>query len=271
VQLLSSRSWIECLGWILVQFFWQGVVIAVLYAAMRRRTRKASSPHAQYLLACGALLTMMAAPLLTWTVDVVYGATPGLQYGQFLLWVAMVWFAGELVLWSLLIRDWIVAIRMRLVQIQYAPPEWQEILDDLCAWIGLHRPVRLLVSTLVQHPVAAGCVRPVLLVPSGFLGALPEQQLEALLLYTLAHIRRYEYVASILQRIAEALLFYHPAVWWISKHIHTERELCCEQIAMLASGTTLTHSQPLAESCSSDRPHSHAFRDQQSNLATLGW
>jgi uncharacterized protein (TIGR03435 family) len=81
----------------------------------------------------------------------------------------------------------------------------------------------------------------------GALGGLPAEQFEALLLHELAHIRRHDYLVNILQSIAEALLFYHPAVWWVSGHIRAERELCCDDMAVSASGDALTYARALAQ------------------------
>ncbi|MGA2149488.1 MAG: TIGR03435 family protein [Bryobacteraceae bacterium] len=67
IQMLGSEPWVERLGWTLVHFFWQGALIAVLYAAARRWIERRSSPNARYLLACAALATMMAAPVATWS------------------------------------------------------------------------------------------------------------------------------------------------------------------------------------------------------------
>src|SRR5207245_4875602 len=51
----------------------------------------------------------------------------------------------------------------------------------------------------------------------------------------------------ILQSIAEAMLFYHPAVWWVSAHIRAERELCCDDVAVAVSGDALTYALALAQ------------------------
>ena len=284
MQMLSSQPWVDRLGWTLVHFLWQGLSIAVLYAAARRGVARTSSPNARYLLACVALAAMMAAPLLTWGLmrpsdaspDAAYrirSAPPaasttgiattttlptsvratvsGVQQPQFLLWVVMVWLAGAVVFWVRLAGGWVVAARMRSVLVRRAPPEWQEILRKLGARIGLSRPVRLLVSALVQVPTVVGWLRPVVLVPVGALGGLPAEHLEALLLHELAHIRRHDYLVNILQSVAEALLFYHPAVWWVSGHIRAERELCCDDVAVSVSGDALTYARALAqlESC----------------------
>ena len=68
LQILSSQPWVERLGWTLIHFLWQGLVIAILYAAARRSVARTSTPNARYLLACAALAAMMAAPLATWVL-----------------------------------------------------------------------------------------------------------------------------------------------------------------------------------------------------------
>jgi len=280
IHLLSSQPWVERLGWTLVHFLWQGLSIAALYAAVRRGFAGKASPSTRYLLACAALAAMLVTPLITWELmrpsdanpDAVYrirsapasaaitgaattaslpasvrATVSGVQPAQFLSWVVMVWLAGAAVFWVRLAGGWVVAARMRRVLVRRAPPEWQQILGKLGARIGLSRPVRLLVSALVQVPTVVGWLRPVVLVPVGALGGLPPEHLEALLLHELAHIRRHDYLVNILQSVAEALLFYHPAVWWVSGHIRAERELCCDDVAVSVSGDALTYARALAQ------------------------
>jgi uncharacterized protein (TIGR03435 family) len=287
MQILSLQPWVERLGWTLVHFLWQGLSIAILYAAIRRGFAGKATPNTRYLLACGALAAMMAAPLVTWGLlrssdaktDAVYhipttpqaaasstgiGSIPivtlpaavrdtvsGMREALFLPWVVVVWLFGAAAFWVRLAGGWVVASRMRSMLVRRAPPEWQEILRELGVRIGLFRPVRLLVSAMVPVPMVVGWLRPVLLVPVGALSGLPAEHLEALLLHELAHIRRHDYLVNILQSVAEALLFYHPAVWWVSGHIRAERELCCDDVAVSASGDALTYARALAqlESC----------------------
>src|ERR1039458_8741237 len=66
IQLLSAQPWVERLGSTLIHFLWQGVLIAVVYAAARRWTARTSGPNIRYILACAALAVMAAAPVLTW-------------------------------------------------------------------------------------------------------------------------------------------------------------------------------------------------------------
>jgi uncharacterized protein (TIGR03435 family) len=280
MQILASEPWVERFGMTLLHFLWQGLVIAILYAAARLIAARTSSPQTRYLLACAALGAMMAAPLVTWELmrrldaspeamyrirstpatasttdiattntlpDSIRATVSGVQPEPLLLWVVLVWFAGAMVLWVRLAGGWVVAARMRSMLVRRAPPEWQQSLQELGARIGLSRPVRLLVSALVQVPTVVGWLRPVVLVPVGALGGLPAEHMEALLLHELAHIRRHDYLMNILQSVAESLLFYHPAVWWLSGHIRTERELCCDDVAVSISGDALTYARALAQ------------------------
>ena len=80
MQMLSSEPWVERLGWTLVHFLWQGLSIAVLYAAARRIMARRSSPNGRYLLACAALAAMMAAPLVTWGLMRPSDASPDAAY-----------------------------------------------------------------------------------------------------------------------------------------------------------------------------------------------
>ena len=154
---------------------------------------------------------------------------------------------GAAAFWVRLVGGWVVASRIRSIHVRRAPPEWQEMLRKMGLRIGLARPVRLLVSAIVQVPMVVGWLRPVVLVPVGALGGLPAEHLEALLLHELAHIRRHDYLVNFLQSVAEALLFYHPAVWWVSGHIRVERELCCDDVAVSVSGDALTYVRALAQ------------------------
>lgn len=285
IHFLAAQPWVTRLGWTLVHFLWQGLAIAALYAAARRGMAGRVSSNTRYLLACATLGAMLAAPLVTWglmrqsdtnpagayhirnapqnafTTSVANPTTTlpasvritvsSLRPAQFLPWAVIVWLFGAAVFWARLASGWVAAARMRSMQVRRAPPEWQQTLQRLGARIGLSRPVQLLVSGLVEVPTVVGWLRPVVLAPVGALAGLPVEHLEALLLHELAHVQRHDYLVNILQSVAEALLFYHPAVWWVSAHIRAERELCCDDVAVSVSGDALTYARALAqlESC----------------------
>jgi uncharacterized protein (TIGR03435 family) len=276
IQLLSVQPWVERLGSTLLHFLWQGVAIGAIYAATRRWAARSSGPNVRYILACATLAAMAAAPVLTWmfmhpapaepirapfTASIsaaAFGALLNVPASfsedvyrvaptPLLPWVVAIWIAGAMVFWLRLIRGWILAERLRSNLVRPAPREWQHALDRLKTRIRVSRPVRLLVSPLLQAPAVVGWFRPVVLAPVGALAGLPPEQIEALLLHELAHIRRHDYLVNIAQSATEALLFYHPAIWWVSGHIRAERELCCDDIAVSVSGDTVAYARALAE------------------------
>ena len=257
------------LGLTLLHFLWQGACIAAIYAIARTWMRSAQT---RYALACITLATMIAAPIVTFAISGTTAASetrpasvavahihraaplakdPALDPipivktrsvpGEITPWLARLWLAGAMILWLRLLLTWMAAGRMTFRQVQPAPSEWQLSLNRLRARIQVTRRVRLLVSSLIQGPVVIGWLRPVILVPVSALAGVPCEHMEALLAHELAHIRRHDYLINILQSVAEATLFYHPAVWWISRHIRMERENCCDDVAVSVTGDPLVY------------------------------
>jgi VWFA-related protein len=239
---------VQRLGWTLLRFLWQGTVIVVVYAVLRRMLGWSLGAQGRYLLSCAALVTMTAAPPLTfllipdgrgtgsWTISA--AASQRLMSG-----VVALWLLGALAFSIRLLGGWRFTARLRSTS-HPAPAEWQRALEGISGGIGA---VRLLVSSLVDVPTVIGWVRPAILVPVEFLTGLSVEHVIALLAHEIAHIRRHDYLASILQSIAETVLFYHPAVWWISEQIRAERELCCDDLAVAATGDVLAYARALAE------------------------
>ncbi|HJT30515.1 MAG TPA: M56 family metallopeptidase [Pirellulales bacterium] len=92
----------------------------------------------------------------------------------------------------------------------------------------------------ISVPVVVGIVRPAILLPAALASGLPLDQLEALLAHELAHLRRCDPLVNLLQRLAETLLFFHPAVWYVSRRIQVERENASDDL-VLASGWQRVH------------------------------
>jgi protocatechuate 3,4-dioxygenase beta subunit len=132
------------------------------------------------------------------------------------------------------------------VAVQLPPAEWREALEQLVRRMRVTAQVRLLLSPLATVPSVVGWLKPVILLPVEAMIGLPLDQVRSLLAHELAHICRNDYLVNILQSLAEALLFYHPAVWWVSGQIRAERELCCDDLAVETSGDVLAYATALA-------------------------
>lgn len=157
------------------------------------------------------------------------------------LWVLGVFFSSSRVIFA-----WLKLRHMAMLGAT-ASPEWQHALARLTRRIRLSRPIRLLESSLVEVPTVIGWLRPVVLLPVSALTGLTRQQLETILAHELAHVRRHDFVVNLFQTFVETLLFYHPAVWWISTQIRVEREHCCDDLAVELCGNPLLYARALAE------------------------
>ena len=164
---------------------------------------------------------------------------------DYLPWLAPIWIAGVLFFHVRGMASWIAARRLRRRGVCAAAQSWQARLDRLAARLRLSRPVTLLESCLAEVPVVIGYLRPVILMPVGLLAGLPAGQIESILLHELAHIRRHDYLVNLMQIVVESLVFYHPAVWWISGVMRTERENCCDDLVVATQGDALGYAAAL--------------------------
>ncbi len=111
--------------------------------------------------------------------------------------------------------------------------------------LALRRIPRVFASEKVREAVAVGLVRPIVLLPLSWLTEMPPEVLEAVLAHELAHIRRWDLWVNLFQRLMETFLFYHPAVWWLSRRIRQQREMCCDELAVAATGNRTTYATAL--------------------------
>jgi len=273
---ICGQPLVHALGWTLLHLCWQGTLVAGLLwcvlAALGGQSR------ARYAAACLALGMMVALPLATFahlaageyrqraaTDGSVVVLDPGmvLRVGagdlsapwpariavaldHALPWMLMAWFAGVVLFVVRLNVGLLVARRMRLVATTAAPAELQQAFDALRRRLGVERAVRLMHSALVEAPTVIGWLRPVVLVPVSCLTGLSTMQIEAIFAHELAHIRRHDYLVSVLQSVIETLLFYHPAVWWVSRQVRRERECCCDEMAVAVGGDRLAYARALS-------------------------
>jgi beta-lactamase regulating signal transducer with metallopeptidase domain len=160
-------------------------------------------------------------------------------------WLSVLWLLGVVALsLRLLLRWW--ALRRVGRALRPAPPQWQEVAAVLSVRLRMSRPVRLMVSATAGVPMVLGWLRPVIVLPATALTGLTSDQLTALLAHELAHLRRHDQWVNVLQTMIELLLFYHPAVWWLSRALRAEREHCCDDIAVALSGDAPSYIRALA-------------------------
>jgi TonB family protein len=277
-EMLTASPTAHAIGLALVHFLWQGALLgaagAALFAAFGR-----SSAQSRYVIGCAVLAAMMAAFAFTYVVyarhylsipvpgpsaipatpaNVVTEVPPQTLWSptaaSWLIaaaWVearwqaaVLIWSAGVVLLSLHLLRGWLLVKRMRRSGAEPAA-DWMPQVRRLASRLGIRRRLRLLESAWIEVPSVIGWIRPVILVPASALAGLPPAQFEAILAHELAHVRRHDYLVNVLQSVIEVLLFYHPAVWWISRRVRLEREHCCDDVAAEICGDRVAYAAAL--------------------------
>jgi TonB family protein len=273
-DVLAGSPVIHAMGLALVAFLWQGAVIggiAVVLAALSRR----ASPDIRYLLACAALAALTVAPIATVArhVDdrqspaastravadstvrasarpigdasrlVAQDANPATD--EPLSIVVIAWGIGVCLFGFHLLRSGLQVARLRRSASPLVAPDRLEALHRLAARLGLTSEVRLLESLSLDVPAVVGWLRPAVVIPFSTLAGLSTAHFDAILAHELAHVRRHDYLVNVVQHVVETLLFYHPAVWWVSGWMRREREHCCDEIAASVCGDRVSYARAL--------------------------
>ena len=146
-------------------------------------------------------------------------------------WVAACWLLGAGASLLRAAKGAFGAGRLRRRCRDVTDPRILALTEELRARLGLSRRVRLLASAEIGVPSVMGVLWPAVLLPASMLTGVPTEQLRAIMAHELTHIRRWDYLVNLAQMFVEALLFFNPFVWWISRQIRVEREACCDQLA----------------------------------------
>ncbi|MBI3347066.1 MAG: serine hydrolase [Burkholderiales bacterium] len=226
---IAMTAW----GWALLNFIWQGAVIGGVAALLLALMRGASARR-RYAVCALSLLLCLGLPLAQ-CLDLAAPAdgdfTGELQpLAEQLPALVTAWALGTGLMQARMALGlaWVGRARRRSTP---APAEWQARLDALAHRLGLRRDVRLRLLPELAGPIALGMFKPCVLLPAALLSRLPVDLLEALLAHELAHVRRWDYAVNLLQSMVEALLFFHPVVWWLSARMRAERELVADEIS----------------------------------------
>ncbi|MFC5861880.1 M56 family metallopeptidase [Acidicapsa dinghuensis] len=272
------------LGWTLLHFCWQGAAIAAVFAVVDRITVRAQS-GVRYLVALAALGLMPLAVIATFAKEMhsfavlpsaVLPEASGLATGHPLLlpaavsamaekavaapaqqwwldlhaerilpWLDVLWLLGVVLLAVRALGGLRQLERLRRSARRAVPPALEENLRAVCARLRVTRRVALRISDEVISPMAMGVWRATILLPVSAAMFLAPEELEAILAHELGHIRRWDYACNLVQTALETVLFFHPAVWWLSKTVRYRREVCCDEIAVASCSDALVYAQTL--------------------------
>lgn len=277
---LFPDNLIQALCNTLLHSLWQGVILAVITAIIIVSTRK-SSPARRYNLLIASLVLFAAGTVATFVVSLKHA--PALFTGPVnyhsdvittrqaapviyheiatakttLTDTAIGYFnrnsATIVLIWFLMVCARSLQLATGLQGVYYlrrrnifkADELWQKRVQHLADELGIRRAIKIAESGLAKVPMVVGHLKPLILIPVGLLTAMSAEEIEAILVHELAHIRRSDYLVNLLQSLLEIIFFFNPAVLWVSSLIKTERENCCDDIAVSQSSSKVNYIKAL--------------------------
>ncbi len=274
--MIDSNGFMQTLAWSLLHFLWQGAAIAALAAAVMYVFR---APSVRNVVGVGALVLMIVAfaatfamlsgapgeaellaareaiaPVLAPVEEI--SAAPANIFASVspattdshaaYLWIARIWLVGVCVLTLRVAFGLLLLEHLRRRNLVPLPDELVARFRGLQEKLGITRVVRYCECRQVNAPAVVGFIRPIVLLPVRALTGLSEAQLAAVIAHELGHIKRFDVAVNFFQVIAETLFFFHPAVWWLNNRIRADREDCCDDIAVAASGESVGYARALA-------------------------
>ncbi len=260
----------------ILHFVWQGAALAAIAAVAMALFRSAS---ARYNIAVVLLVCMVAVPAFTFYVlhqeqaarslrfseTTANGDTVTITVAQDLIERAVALqptvVSASTDYLPLLVEAWLIGVlllslrpaagffALRRIRRQHAKAVSARLSERCLALqdrLGITRVIRFCECVTLEAPAVIGWLCPVVYLPLSAITGLSAAQLDAVIAHELAHIKRFDAFVNLFQIAAETLLFYHPAVWWLSKRIRTERENCCDDVAVAVCGDPASYAQALA-------------------------
>ncbi|WP_181248443.1 M56 family metallopeptidase [Flavobacterium magnum] len=278
---LLHDDMVKAVGWTLIHSIWQGMFLAVLAGIVILFTKKAAAVLRYNILSL-LFVAFIATVAVTFSHEFSMEASSGVvqldlpvAQQQFTSTAGTTDFLSQAVhflndnaatitwIWLLVFGVKMIGVfnafgkiyRMRHYKNFEVPAYWNDRMSELALAINLKKHVLLRESVLVGIPCVTGYLKPIILLPFGMLANLPQDQVEAVLLHELAHIRRKDYFVNLLQHLAETVFFFNPGLLWVSSLVRDERENCCDDIALGVTGnkTDLVHALISFEACQSQK------------------
>ncbi len=280
-----TREETVALGWTLVHFIWQGAALAMAFAVVDRMTRRTSSalrylvalgafalmPLAVIATFANEMRNSSLATTMTQREAAVsrlhlneiatpvaqhlpLAASPAMNHRRAWLadhlepalpWIDGVWMIGVSLLALRAMGGWYQLQTLRKRARWTIPADVAHQFHQISERMQLAGQISLRISDEVISPLAMGAWRATVILPVSAVLRMPPSELEAVLAHELAHIRRFDYLCNLFQTAVESVLFFHPAVWWLSRTVRERREVCCDEVAVSVCADPVVYAQAL--------------------------
>ena len=280
-MLLPQPEIINALVWTLLHSVWQFALIALLMSFLLKRY-ETGGPEKRYFIALVSLLVAFFTGVGTFLYYLNLSASDHTNtFIQTIQWsengsLAANGFSDDLFLWierhqNLIFYFWISGVILFSIRFILAAL-YSEFLSSSFIHVycqdtfkafkkvsqhyNIHGNIKIGASKYVTSPLILGFVKPIILFPVSLINQLDIRETEAILAHELAHFVRKDLYVNVVQNLIEVILFYHPAIWWISANIKLERESCCDDMATQYLGDKLLYAKTLLKIQEMSQNHS---------------
>ena len=240
---------LQALGWAILNSLWQMALLWVIYHLILSFYKNAGS-HQKSLLASIILFSGFSWFIITflsiWISDSsvnhslitssmisVDGNERLNQWLQSTLPIASLIYLVLLIIPAIsFARNYRYVHVLRMKGITKVDVKWRMFIQRISEQMGIKKPVHIWISDLITSPVTIGFLKPIILVPLAAVNYLTPQQLEAVLLHELSHIKRHDYLINLVITLIRTILYFNPFVKFFIKTIEREREKSCDEIVI---------------------------------------
>lgn len=262
----------EALVWTIIHSIWQFTVIALIMSVFLKLSQHHKSIN-RYYISLGSMVLALATFVTTFMAyylvhketvvmisineiaDITSAATPKMSLlDQFTTWIT-IYQTPIFMTWILGVGLFGLRLIGSLVYVEYlvktmTPVFHQSAFKSFMQMIShydIKENIRIGESRSISSPMILGFFKPVILFPIGMINQLDTSEVDAILAHELAHFVRKDIYINVIQTMVEALLYYHPAIWWISANIRVERENCCDEMAIGYLGDNVKYAKTLVK------------------------
>jgi beta-lactamase regulating signal transducer with metallopeptidase domain len=244
---IAASNFLQALGWAVVNSLWQMALLWILFQLITS-VFKIKKPSQKSALATVLLISgftwFVYTFFIIWRSSITYSSpvTSFISYEgneRLNTWLHKSLPIASLIYLTLLILPVIQFTRnfryVRLIRrygLDKADVQWRMFVKKVAGQMGMTKPVHIWLSEWVSSPVTIGFLKPIILVPMAAVNHLSTQQLEAVLLHELAHIRRNDYLINLILNLVRTVLYFNPFVKAFIKTVDRERERSCDEMVM---------------------------------------
>lgn len=266
-------------GWSILHTLWQSALLYAVFIPFLNSKSLLSAPN-RYRMAYAANCLIFISFLITFykmfSLPVKTGSWPSYQQAQDPFTgglqlqisgyiqkaspaIALLYLLGLMLKTFLVIKGYKRVRELRKLHLSAVPGAWQTLLEKLLRETGIEKAIRIHLSGTVSVPLVIGHLKPVILFPVALVNHLDLQQVEAILIHELSHIKRNDYLMNLISTAIDTLLFFNPFVQLFSKQLDIEREHACDDMVVSRTAAPLTYAQALLKIELSAARHPPAF------------